>query len=87
MNSKDAHMKKWTKIIAKAWSDEEFKKRLLHSPEKILEEYGIPTKGKKWKIVENTKETAYLILPFKGGTISSEDLEKISAANYSIQDF
>ena len=33
--------KAWSKIIAKAWSDPSFKKKILTHPREIFREYGI----------------------------------------------
>jgi hypothetical protein len=34
----DAQQKAWAKIVAKAWSDEVFKQRLLKNPEAVFQE-------------------------------------------------
>lgn len=55
--------KKWAEIVARSWIDEEFKKELLAHPQKVLNSYGIKTKGKKFRIVENTSDITFEILP------------------------
>jgi hypothetical protein len=56
--------KKWTEVVARAWSDEDFKKRLLAEPVAVLKEAGcgVP-KGLQLKVVENTERLVHFILP------------------------
>lgn len=83
---KSNEQNKWAEIVAKAWHDEKFKKELLTNPEKVLSEHGI--KGIKGvKIVENTNETTYLVLPEKPAKsgLTKDELKKIAAGNQNIQ--
>lgn len=75
--------KKWAEIIAKAWTDEKFKQKLMANPSRVLKEYGIePPAHKTFKIVEETKNEKYLILPESpSSTLSEEELVKIAAAS------
>lgn len=77
---------KWAEIIAKAWADEDFKRRLLAHPEKVLHEFGILTpQGEHIRIVENTSNTKYIILPERPeGSLSPQELKKVAAAAYLI---
>jgi hypothetical protein len=61
--------KRYAKIIARAWSEPEFKKRLLNDPVSVLEEYQLaPPPGKKIVVVETDKakgreaDTFYFVL-------------------------
>lgn len=75
--------KSWPKIIAKAWSDKEFKKRLLNNPHEVLKEYGIDVPLHfKIEIHENEKESFHLTLPNKTeeGLLSEEELKAVQAA-------
>src|SRR5580698_7054286 len=74
--------KKWAKIIAKAWSDPAFKKKLLEHPETVLAAEGLSApKGIKIEIHENTKKVVHLNLPLKTDDILSEnELLRIAAA-------
>lgn len=56
--------KKWAAIVAKAWINEEFKKKLLTSPKAVLKEHGIPvTPGMTYIIHENKDHATHLVLP------------------------
>jgi hypothetical protein len=58
------HQKKWAVCVARAWADEDYKKRLMFDSAKVLkeEEIDVPA-GMKIKVVENTQELIYLVLP------------------------
>ena len=58
--------KKFGRLVAKAWSDPAFKKRLVAEPKAILHEYGIEVPaGADVKVVENTEKVVYLNLPIQ----------------------
>ncbi len=58
--------KKYAKLIAKAWSDESFKERLLTDPRAVLEAEGISVPpGVDVKVVEQTDTQFYMIIPKK----------------------
>ncbi len=74
--------KKWMRVVAKAWADEEFKHRLKEDPAAVLAEEGIEMPGGvKLRVIEDTPGVRTLILPpapdAAGGT---EDLEERLAA-------
>ena len=73
--------KNWAKVIAKAWSDPAFKKKLLQNPETTLAAEGIPMpKGMHIEIHENTNKIIHLNLPERPeGDLSEEKLLKIAA--------
>ncbi|HEY3275956.1 MAG TPA: NHLP leader peptide family RiPP precursor [Syntrophorhabdaceae bacterium] len=63
---KKAQRLKMAKIIAKAWSDGAFKKRLFSEPKAVLEEDGITLPPDlEVQVVEQTDERMYVVLPFK----------------------
>ena len=73
------HRKRMAKVVAKAWSDESFKKKLFSEPKAVLESQGItvPT-GLEVKVVEQTDKLVYIVIPFKpddaeGGSWQCED--------------
>jgi hypothetical protein len=76
-----AFHKIWAKVIAKAWSDPGFKKRLLNDPTVVLRENGLELPpGAQFKINENTDKMYYLTLPQKpSGELTEESLLKIAA--------
>lgn len=56
--------KKYAKLIARAWSDESFKKELLADPRTVLAAHGITVpEGVNLQVLEEKENTRYLILP------------------------
>ena len=72
--------KEWAKIVAKAWSDETFKERLLKNPMEVLKENGVELPpGVQCKIYENSDKLLNLTLPLKpSGQMSEESLQNIA---------
>lgn len=86
---KDNEFKKMcSKIVAKAWSDPQFKEQLLKNPEKVLREQGIEIpEGKQITVCENTESQFYLVIPQKpAGNLSEKQLESISAGERCVGD-
>ena len=54
------------RIIAKAWKNEAFRKKLIKSPHKVLAGEGVdvPT-GVKVKVMQNTAKVMHLVVPTK----------------------
>ena len=79
-NHQEEFSKKYAEVIAKAWSDESFKKKLLENPNETLKEFGVPmAEGITFHIHENGSGTCHLILPKKpDGELSDDDLKKAS---------
>jgi Nitrile hydratase, alpha chain len=60
------NMKKWAQLVARAWTDDKLKQRLLNAPEAVLREHGLDVPaGVEMRVVENTPEVTYLTLPLK----------------------
>jgi hypothetical protein len=82
----DAQQREWErqygKVIAKAWSDGDFKKRLLANPAEVLKSEGLKVPpGVQVKVVESTDELFHIILPPKPREeLSEEDLKAIAMA-------
>ncbi len=77
--------KKWAEIVAKAWTDESFKRRLFSDPSKVLKEFGIDLHGKQFKMHENSKDTFHCVFPSKPeGHLSEQKLKDIAAASSSL---
>src|SRR5262245_17289021 len=54
----------WGQIVAKAWADPTFKKRLLADPAAVLKEHGLEVAhGVQVRIVEDTDTVHHLTLP------------------------
>jgi hypothetical protein len=78
--------KQWAKINVKAWSDENFKKRLMSNPKSALQEMGItPPAGMEVKVVENTNTVVHLPLYAKpqSGELAEEDLMQVAGGQAS----
>jgi hypothetical protein len=76
------YTRKMAKVFAKAWLDEEFKRRLLSAPALVLEEAGITfPPGVEVRMLENTREVQYLVLPNKPADteLSEEMLADVAA--------
>ena len=73
--------KNWAKVIAKAWSDPVFKRKLLQNPEATLAAEGISMpKGMHIEIHENTNKIVHLNLPQRPeGDLSEEKLLTVAA--------
>ncbi len=70
------HQKQWGKIVAQAWSDADFKARLLREPQAVLREFGIePEAGVELRVVEDEASVQHLILPpCPSGDLAEEEL-------------
>lgn len=56
--------KQWGLLVAKAWSDDDLKQRLIADPAAVLEEFGIePPAGIELRVVEDTDDVMHLVLP------------------------
>lgn len=80
MNS-EQQFNQWGQIVAKAWQDGEFKKRLLANPSAVLKEQGLETPaGVQFRVLENTDQLIHLTLPAKPreGELSDGDLENVA---------
>jgi hypothetical protein len=71
--------RKWGQVVAQAWSDEAFKRRLLAEPATVMREQGLDVPpGVELRVVENTGTVAHLVLPAKPaeGELSEAQLER-----------
>jgi hypothetical protein len=68
--------KQWGMLVAKAWSDESLKRRLVKDPAAVLDEHGIEVpRGIELRVVEDTDEVCHLVLPpSPAGDLSDEEL-------------
>ena len=75
------------KAVARAWTDSDYKARLLEDPKNALAEMGfdVPS-GNTVNVVENTSDTHHLVLPAApdaAGDMSMEELEKVAGGTSS----
>ena len=78
---RDDWSKKWASIVAQAWADDSFKKRLLTDPAKVLKEHGLQTPAAvRFNIVEDTDQVIHLTLPQKpvSDELAEEQLTRIA---------
>jgi hypothetical protein len=62
----------WNRIVAKAWADEAFKKKLLADPAAVMREEGMDVReGIRISVVENSARHAWLVLPRQPETESA----------------
>ena len=80
-----AQSEQWSKkvgqITAKAWTDANFKKRLLSDPAAVLKDYGLTVPPDiKIRVVEDTDTLVHLTLPPKptDKELSEEDLAALA---------
>jgi hypothetical protein len=68
--------KPWGLLVAKAWSDDALKQRLLDDPAAVLEEHGIEVPpGVELRVVEDTDQVCHLVLPASpSGDLVDEEL-------------
>jgi hypothetical protein len=85
-----AQSQEWSKkvgqITAKAWSDANFKKRLLSDPAAVFKDYGLNVPSDvKIKILEDTDNLVHFTLPRKPGDkeLSEEDLAAVAGGAIS----
>ena len=75
--SAEQQNKTWSQIVAEAWANAAFKKRLLADPAAALKEQGIDVpQGVQVKVVQDTAGLRHLVLPcgVEGGELSEEAL-------------
>ena len=67
------------KIIARCWEDEEFKKRLMADPAKILDAEGVSVPdGVSIRVVEDTDQVRTLIIPLAPSHLDDDQLKGIA---------
>lgn len=77
--SQENNGKKISEIIAKCWSDESFKQKLLADPMAVLKAEGATVAaGMTVKAVENTDKVFTLVIPAKPTDLSDADLDKVA---------
>ena len=70
---------RYAHIVARAWVDPDFKQRLLREPLEVFREYRLePPEGiKEIKIVENSAEIMYFVLPAPPASVEHTDLSRL----------
>jgi hypothetical protein len=66
MISDQEQQKRLAQVVARAWEDDEYKRRLIHSPAATLRDAGIELEeGVDYRMHESTATLRYLVLPPK----------------------
>lgn len=75
--------KAYGKLVEKAWEDAAFKEALLSDPRKVFAENGIVVPdGMNVRMVENTEDTIYFVLPpERGDELSDEEMSSAAGGN------
>ena len=74
--------KKYAKLIAKAWSDESFKERLLTNSRAVLEAEGISVPpGVDVKVLEQTDAQVFIVIPKMPAVLVTDAIEERLAAS------
>lgn len=72
---------KWMQILAKAWTDDTFKKRLLVDPAGVLRENGLAVPaGVELRIHEDTDKVQHLVIPKSARSVELSDEQLASVA-------
>lgn len=83
MADQNEQQKQWAKIIAKAWTDESFKKRLQADPATVLKEEGWTSfpEGIGIRVEEAGENEAIFVIPAKpsGDTMAEAGDERLAA--------
>jgi len=71
--------KTWGKMVAKAWSDQAFKARLLADPAAVLKEHGMEVPADVTiKVLDHSAKVSHLILPAPPEELSEEFLQQVA---------
>jgi len=83
-NAAEKWRARFAKVVARAWTDDAFKAKLLSNPTAALAEVGIRIPPSVTvKVLENTQDTLHLVLPpvpFEG-ELDDYDLERLAATD------
>jgi hypothetical protein len=78
----------WGRIVARAWADEAFRRRLLAHPATVLKEHGFEVPpAVEVRVVESTPTALCLILPARrgAGELSAADLEAVVGGAHPVR--
>jgi hypothetical protein len=71
-------IKRHAKLVARAWREEEFKRRLKDDPLSVLTEQGVnvPEGTQMVQVLEDTREVKFFVLPTKPpGKFTEDDVQ------------
>ena len=71
--------KKISRLIARCWEDEGFKRKLLADPAAMLKAEGVEVPaGLSIKALENTDKVFHLVIPARATDLSDQDLDLVA---------
>jgi hypothetical protein len=77
--NQEEQAKKMSQLIAKCWSDEGFKQKVLADPAATLKAEGVELPvGVSFKAHENTDKVVHLVTPAKPTDLTDEDLANVA---------
>jgi Nitrile hydratase, alpha chain len=82
--------KQWGQVVARAWSDETFKQRLLAEPKAVLAEAGLPIPPNVTVLAhEATPTHLHLVLPSPpqgrdGDKLTEAELEQVAGGGWEV---
>lgn len=75
-----------SKAVARAWTDPDFKEKLVNDPHAALADVGVDVPdGASVKVVENSADTVHLVLPVMPSsedTLDMDELENIAGGTF-----
>jgi hypothetical protein len=80
-------MKQWGQVVARAWTDEPFKERLLAEPQAVLAEAGLPVPPNLTvQVHEATPTQLHLVLPSpppgrQGDKLTEAELDQVAGGD------
>jgi hypothetical protein len=80
MSQEKENVNIWDQIVARCWTDETFKAKFLAAPATVLKEYGLQAPV-GLKVLENTAEVNYLVLPANPAALSNEELNGVAGGS------
>ena len=84
--NQDEQTKKIGQILAKCWSDESFKQKLMADPMGTLKAEGATMpEGMSVKVVENNDKVVNLVIPAKQTDLTDADLDKVAGGQGNFQ--
>ena len=80
---KNEFQKAYGKLVAKAWSNDDFKIKLLNDPMEVFKDHDIEVpEGIEVRMVENTEKITHFILPPEpSDELSDEELGSVSGGS------
>ena len=82
----DEQSKKIGQVLAKCWSDESFKKKLMADPIGTLAAEGAKMpEGLSVNVLENTDKVFNLVIPAKPTDLADADLDKVAGGQSNFQ--